>query len=105
MLTIGIGHNITDGNIPSTVIGSITSGGVPQVVGMLATSPGTDLTASVVLTLVTPVGNFEIATPLSPSVNIPINIPLLLNPAGALEYSTAVTGTDGAYQLFIGVKD
>lgn len=105
MLTIGIQHNISDGNIAPTLLGVITPGGVPEIVGMLATSPGIDTTATVTLTLITTIGNFEVTTNLSPSVNVPINIPLLLNAAGALQYSTVVTGTDGSYQLFIGVKD
>lgn len=105
MLSIPVQHSITDGNIPSTALATIPNGGIPVVVGLLATSPGTDLTATVDLTIETPIGNFQISESLSPGRLVPIVLPLVFASSGALGYSTVVTGTNGSYQLFLAVKD
>lgn len=105
MLYVSAAHSISDGNISSTNLASIPTGGIPTVLGLLATSPGTDLTASIDLTIQTPVGNFLISEPLFPGRLIPIVLPLIFVSGGALGYSVNVAGTNGAYQLLLTVKD
>lgn len=105
MLYEVISHNITDGNIASTTIGSISPGGIPEVVGVIFPSAGADHTATVVVTISTPLADFVFTVNLFPSIPIPIFIPLMLGTGGGLSYSTVVTGTNGSYQIFLAVKD
>ena len=105
MISVSAQHDITDGNVSSTTLATIPNGGIPIIVGLLATSPGTDLTATVDLTVETPIGDFIFSETLSPGRIVPITIPLIFDPAGALGYSASVTGTDGSYQIFLAVKD
>lgn len=100
MLFVDIEHDIIDGNIGNTAIGSI-SGECP-IVGYLQTSPGADHSATVELTIHTgQVQGIVMTFNIYPANSYPIVLPVF-GTVNSLSYSTVVSGSNGHYSLQIG---
>lgn len=96
-------HDITEGDIGSTGVGSFS--GAKFVIGYIQTSPGADHSATVTVSVQT--GQTEtpvvFTVPLFPVQSVPIVLPLL-NETGELSFSTSVTGSNGHYSIILGVN-
>ncbi len=103
-------NEISSGNVSNTPISGILIVGseCPLLCGFISTTPGTDETATAAITISAGGTVLEtIEVPIYPAKKISFVIPLIypfVSGEEQLFYSTEVTGTDGSYSLYVGVK-